>query len=401
MLAVTDREPGEREGATLTSRFSVRARRSVTTVASRGKIARLALSLLAVALLFGAVSAFAAGNTRSQRTSSLITNARCSRNAGVGTINYVSAFGYDASAGIIDVYMAQKLGYFKDLCLHVALNAAAFNGQQLVSSGAAQVTGIGSAADALLSKASGANLTSVATYGDTDPHVILTNENFPTLKSLEGGTLGYFINMTPAAVAMLVKAGVDITKIHLIALTNYDPTIVTRGQIDGLVGYASNQGVELKTAGQPFHEFLPSQYGIKGTYNIMQFNGTFLEQHRAVSADFMRADLKALAYCLVHKKQCVTYLSQLAAANNQGNAFPLAHQMATWNYESKFVTSDKVGGYGVQTVKEWQPEYNEVKQYGTQAGLTSSETVPTIQQTMDPSLVAGLYHGKTLIWPGK
>lgn len=377
--------------------------RGPRTPASRRRLVGRAIAFaVAVPLAIVSISAASAGaHSTALRAGSLITKARCTRNQAVGTINFVSPYGYDASAGIMDVFMAEKLGYFKDLCLTVAFNAAAFNGEQLVSSGTAQVTGIGSAADAILSKASGANLTAVATYGDTDPHVIVTAENFPTLKSLEGGTLGYFTNMTPAAIAMLTKAGAVLSKIQLISLTNYDPTIVTRGQVDGEVGYASNQAVALKEAGQPFHEFLPSQYGIKGTYNIMQFNTTWLAQHRPVAADFMRADLKALAYCITHKVACVDYIASLAAAANQGAAFPQAREQATWNYESKFITSDKVGGYGVQTTKEWQTEFKEVKQYGSLAGLTSSETVQPLAATMDTKLVAGLYKGKTLIWPGK
>lgn len=376
-----------------------RASRSVAP-RSRGTVARRALGLLVVPLALGSATALGASHQASLRAGSLITHKRCARNASVGTINFISPFGFDASAGIIDVFLAEHLGYFRDLCLSVAINSAAQNGEELVSSGRAQVTGIGSAADAILTKASGANLTAVATYGDTDPHAIITSASVPTLKDLDGKTLGYYTNSTPAAVAMLIKAGATISQIHLVSLTNYDPNIVVNGTVDGLQGYASNQGTTLKAEGASFHEFLPSQFGIKGTYNIMQFNSTFLQQHRAVAADFMRADLKALSYCLANKAVCVNYLSKLAAAANLGSVFPAAHQLAVWTYESKFITTDKVGGYGVQSAAEWKTEYNEVKKYGTLCGLTASETVQPLSKTMDNTLVSGLYKGKTLIWPG-
>jgi len=356
--------------------------------------------LLVVPLVLGSVSAFGATHQASLRAGSLVTKARCARNSAVGTINFISPYGYDASAGIIDVFMAEKLGYFKDLCLTVAINSSAFNGEELVSSGQAQVTGIGSAADAMLSKASGANLVGVATYGDTDPHVIITNSSITSLSQLDGGTLGYYTNSTPAVVAMLVKAGANVSSIHFVSLTDFDPGIVPRGQVDGLQGYASNQPLTLKAENLPFNEFTPAQFGIKGTYNIMQFNGDFLRGHRAVAADFMRADLKALAYCITNKTICVDYLASLAAKANEGSAFPAAHELAVWTFESKYITSDKIGGYGVQTAAEWETEYNEVKQYGTLCGLTSSDYVQPILSSMDPNLVAGLYKGKTLIWPG-
>ena len=43
----------------------------------------------------------------------------CVANRAAGTVHFASPFGYDASAGIIDVYAAGKLGYFADLCLDV------------------------------------------------------------------------------------------------------------------------------------------------------------------------------------------------------------------------------------------------------------------------------------------
>lgn len=370
---------------------------------ARARRFALAATVVSVAALGGvtALDSTALGKPAPfAHASSLISRARCNRNAAVGTINFISPFGYDASAGIIDAFMADKLGYFKALCLTVAFNASSFTSEQLVSSGQGQVTGIASAADALLSAASGANLTTVATYGNTDPHVIYTRAGVTSLKQLDGGTLGYHTNMTPAAVAMLTKAGANVSSLKLISLPGYDPTVVTRGQVDGAVGFASNEPLQLKAAGQQFNQFLPRQFGVKGTYNVMQFNTDFLHAHRQVVADFMRADLKALQYCLNYPVVCVKYIASLAAAANQGQAFPYDRELATWRWELQYIQRDHIGGHGVQTVAEWRPEYQEVVKYGSLCGLTSSETVPPIKKVMDPSLVAGLYNGTKLIWPG-
>jgi hypothetical protein len=94
-------------------------------------------------------------------------------------------------------------------------------------------------------------------------------------------------------------------------------------------------------------------------------------------------------------------VSHLAAAAQQGNAFPYGRQLATWNFESQYVTGTKIGGYGVQTLAEWQTEYQEVQKYGQLAGLTASNTVPPLASVLDTKMVAGLYNGTKLIWPGK
>jgi NitT/TauT family transport system substrate-binding protein len=369
------------------------------------RTARLTRVVL-VALVIGGFAALGStafggsGSTAVRTKSSAISPARCKRNQAAGTINYISPFGYDAAATIMEVFMAQKLGYFKAMCLKVAFNATSFTAEQLVSSGRGQVTAIGSAADHILAAAAGANLIAVATMGNTDPHAIYAQPKIKTLKDLEGGTLGYHINVTPAAVAMLDKAGVDVSKVKMVLLTSFDPTVVTRGQIDAAVGFASNEPLQLKAAGTPFNEFKPGDFGIKGTYGVMQFNRTFYNKHKAAVADFMRADLRALDYCIRHKVECVRYMSHLAAAAQQGAAFPYGRQLATWNFESQYVTNSKIGGYGVQTIPEWQVEYQEVLKYGKLAGLTDSNKIPPLASVLDTKLVAGLYNGKKLIWPG-
>ncbi len=365
----------------------------------RATVAKMSATLLVLTAVLGGYILNSSEASAATAKSSLVSTQRCQRNSKAGPITFVSPFSYDASAGIMDVFMAQKLGYFKDLCLTVNINAASFTGEELVSADRAQVTGIGSAADAILTAATGANVTAVATYGDTDPHVILTNAKITNLKQLEGGTLGYYTNITPGALQMLQNAGVDTSKVKFIKLTTYDPTIVTRGQIDGLIGYASNQGTAFKDAGQPYHAFYPSQFGVKGTYNVMQFNTTWLNAHTAVAADFMRADLKALAYCVQNKTACSTYMAKLAVANHQGAGFPKKLEIAIWNVESKFV-SDTPPPWGVQTIAEWQPSYKLVQKFGTQAGMTATEKLPPLSKILNTSLAKSLYKGKTLIWPG-
>ena len=200
----------------------------------------------------------------------LISQADCERNRDAGTITYISGYGYSASAGQLDVFLAKELGYFDALCLDVEINASGANGQQLVAAGQAQFTALGSASDVMLAAANSRNLTAVATYGSVSPFSIFANEAVKSLNDLEGKKLGYFINLTPIASAMLDNAGVDVDKVELIKMTNYDPTVVTRGQVDAIVGYASHQPESLRAQGLPFAEFLPADEGVEGTYNVME-----------------------------------------------------------------------------------------------------------------------------------
>lgn len=365
------------------------------TTLTRSAQRRSAL-VLGAALTCFTLAACSGGATaqNSKNADVVVSDEVCQRNQDAGTITYVSGYGYSASAGQMDVFLAKELGYFDALCLDVEINASGANGQQLVASGQAQFTALGSASDVMLAAANSKNLTAVATYGSTSPFSIFGNEKLSSLKDLEGGTLGYFINLTPTASAMLDEAGVDASKVEMVKMTNYDPTVVTRGQVDAIVGYASNQPEKLKAEGLPFSEFLPSDFGIDGTYNVMEVNSQFLEKNREVAADFMRASLHALDHCLENKQECVDMISDLAEQNNQGSAFPAEQQERTWGVESTWVEDSGVPA-GVQSIEQWEPEYDLVKKYGDVSSL------PPLEDMMDVDLVADLYEDGELSWPSK
>ena len=191
---------------------------ATSSAETRFRITATLTCVLAATLTLGACSAQTPGGDTAP-TSASDTDA-CKRNQDAGTITYISGYGYSASAGQLDVFLAEELGYFDDLCLDVEINASGANGQQLVASGQAQFTALGSASDVMLAAANSKNLTAVATYGTTPPFSIFGNERLESLKDLEGGSLGYFINLTPSASAMLDEAGVDVSKVEMVKMTN-------------------------------------------------------------------------------------------------------------------------------------------------------------------------------------
>jgi len=144
-----------------------------------------------------------------------------------------------------------------------------------------------------------------------------------------------------------------------------------------------------------FNEFLPGDFGLAGTYNVMEVNRQFLAENREVVADFMRATLKALDFCLTEEEACIDMLHKLAVANQQGAAFPREQLARTWSVESEWVRTSQAGPPGVHHVEGWRDEYQLAQTYG---GLKNP---PAIEAMMDPDLVASLYQDGILIWPGQ
>jgi len=324
-----------------------------------------------------------------------ISKAQCNADKAVGTIRYISPFGFDASGGIIDVFVAQKLGFFKQMCLTTSITAAAFDGNELVSSGRAQVTNIGGAATMIEVASNGANLVGVATMANTSDTAIDTQKTITTLKELEGKRLGYYTSLEVSLQVMLAKAGVILKKVTEVSMTNYTPEVLTEGEVNGLTVYQSDQSLTLRTEGKPFNQFTPAKYGVKGTYDVQMFNGTFLKRHRKVVAEWMRADLRAITYCISHASKCVDIEHQYAAAAHATSAFPLAHELQEWKFESRLIAKNTLAGrgIGVETYAQWTSQANELKQYHV------VKTVSSLKKVENVTVVASLYRGKRLIWP--
>ena len=358
----------------------------------RSALCALSIGMIAV-LVATSIGALGATPAQGRANTGLLNASQCAANKAAGTITYVSPFGFDASAGIVDVFAAERLGYFADMCLNVEFVTNAADVNELVSSGRAQVTNEGSAADTLEAVASGAHLVGIETSGSTSDFAIVTNRSITSLKELDGKTLGYYSVLPVVIREMLSAGGAVISTIKLIADTNYDPTQVVQGIVQGLQAYQSNQVITLESSRDKFNEFTPQQFKITGTYNVMTVNAMFLSRHRRAVADFMRADLHAVHYCVRYASACVRIEGAYAKA--AGAEFLTAHENAVWAFERDLtLTATLPGkGIGVQSYAEWKPESIALHKY---AVVTK---VPRLANAEDVSLVADLYRGKTLIWP--
>jgi len=340
------------------------------------------------------VAACGGGGSPTARSSgSLLDSSQCAANRAAGTMTYVSPFGFDASAGIIDVFAAQRLRYFKDMCLGVDVVTSSQMSTELVASGRATVSSIGSAADDLGEVTRGADVVAVATYGDTSDYAILTGPNITNLKQLEGKTFGYHSTVPVAILEMFHAAGVDVSKVQQVDTQNYDPNQLVRGQESAIQAYQSNEPLVLSAEKAQFNEFIPSQFGVKGTFNVQIFNGEFLAHHRQAVTDFMRAELHAFYYCAAHRTSCIDIEQHYAQA--AGSEYQVSHERAVWNLEAALALGHTLPGkgVGVETKAEWQPEATALEQYGI------SKSVRPLGKWEDTSIVASLYDGKTLIWP--
>jgi NitT/TauT family transport system substrate-binding protein len=348
-----------------------------------------AFFVVAAALLAGC----GGGSAATKPSHGLVSQARCTANRDAGTITYLTGFGWQASVGILDPIAAKAQGFYSDLCLDVVLRPGTgdpTSTSQLVAAGKATLSELGSASDAITAAAGGIPVDAVATYGNTTASTLLTMPSVRNLRQLDGKTIGYKGAMPPLVTAMLEKAGVDIKSLREVQV-GYDPTILPRGEVQGLTAYKSNEPVQLKDDGYKIREWDPDAFGLRGTFNVIDVNRAWARAHPGALEDFLRATFEAYHYCLAHASACVND----AALYQVG--YDVEQNVQRWEIESGEVDTTLLPGHGLgyEDQAQWQPEYKLLLTYNLiphrvdLAGIINSTYVDAI------------YRGSSLTWPGQ
>ena len=248
-----------------------------------------------------------------------------------------------------------KLGYFADLCLNVDFVYVPFteSAASLVSAGTAQITGEGSAADAIVQEAEGSNFVAdLYLRGHVGLCPADRGQSITKLTQLEGKVLGYHPMFPVVLREMLVKAGVDLSKVHIVVDPSYNPLLLVHGTFAAIQAYQSNEPITLRAAHEPFNMWTPAQFGIPGTFNVQVVNRKFLASHPTATADFLRAEFLGVQLLRPQPGACVDFL-----AKAQGPTFDVAHGEAEWRVESTLALDHHLAGkgIGVQTAARMGP----------------------------------------------
>jgi NitT/TauT family transport system substrate-binding protein len=319
-----------------------------------------------------------------------ISEARCAANKAAGTITYLSSFDFAASPSIVDVVMADKQGYFDDMCLDVELKSSFSTANYpLVASNQAQFSSAGSYTEMLNFAKDGARFVAVADYGKTNIAALLVRGDgkIDDLTDLRGKTIGVKGALPPALRAMLLKAGLTEGKDYkVVLLEGFDPQAHLAQPIDALPVYKSNEPGQLERAGVPYELFDPSAEGVPGSFGILYTNEQFLNDHPTATQDFVRASMKGMEDALADRPAAVAASLDLIRAGGNKNFLSEEGESFRWDVEADLVEANKGElPVGVIAPALFQAE---VDAY-TEAGVF--ETAPDIAGTYDVELGAEVY----------
>lgn len=164
-------------------------------------------------------------------------------------------------------YLAQDRGLFEDLGLRVRLAPGGPNvaGDANTVSGAALMN-ISVADGVARSNAEGADLVIIGAQYQKSPVTILSLADAPLTQpqDLVGRKIGVAGTDTPGLTAFLTINGLSQDDVEFVP-SQYDPAVLTAGQVDGLYCFYNDLPVALDIQGVPGHSMLLADFG----YNPM------------------------------------------------------------------------------------------------------------------------------------
>ncbi|MFZ4894489.1 ABC transporter substrate-binding protein [Plantibacter sp. Mn2098] len=330
---------------------------------------------------------------------SAISKERCDENKAAGTITYLSGYQFQSSASILEYIAADKLGYFKDLCLTVDLKPGSGDTAQntkLLASGQATVSAIAQQ-DLIQARANGIDITGISSYSNAGLDVLMTNPGTTSLKELNGQVVGHKGYVPASVQAMMVKEGVDWSSLTLVK-EGYDPSVLPRKQdgLAALTGFVSNEPLQLAAAGQKITVWQPVKYGIPSSLGAMAVNPDFAKKHPTAVQDVLRAALHAYDFCSSSQaktEQCVGYAAALAGAT-----YDKKLNAGIWQAETKVVAENPtpnqpLGGIDSENVSKLVDMLHQF------AIVPDSVTAEQANGWFDNSFIESIYQDNKLVWP--
>lgn len=327
---------------------------------------------------------------------------RCAANEAAGTITYLSGFDFAATAGILDVVMAEQQGYFDALCLDVELQPSFSTANYpLVAGGEAQFASAGSFSEVVNFAASNeADLVAIDVEGRTAiDSLILKPGTAETLEDLAGATIGVKGAIPPSVAAMLAGAGlIEGTDYETVLIDGFDP--LAHIELDGIVGfpgYKSNEPGQLERAGVQFDLFDPTEYGVPGSFGVLFTSRDFLDEHPTAVEDFLRASMRGLADAIADPDGAPGVALELIEANGNPSFLSPEGEAFRWQTDVELLTSDTPDGVGLG-IPDPAMLQAEVDAYA-EVGLFGDAGAPDISTRVEIGPITAVYDGTEVIWP--
>ena len=132
--------------------------------------------------------------------------------------------------------------------------------------------------------------------------ISLASKPIDSVKDLQGKTIATPTSGRALIVSLIQNAGLDPSSVNLVPASP-DPAGLVAGQMDGYVGYSTNQGVMLQTRGVDIHVFNAQDHGLPDATGVIYGMADALDANRPLVVAFLRAAAKGWRWALAHPEE--------------------------------------------------------------------------------------------------
>ena len=283
-------------------------------------------------------------------------------------------------------YFADQKGYYKGAGFSsvklIAGGAAGTSAEAAVATGKALV---GLSAPTVTAPAilSGAKLKTIGATYQKNPFCIVSvaKNPIPNVQAMKGKKIGVQAGGNTAIFKGLLRAN-NIAETDLtIVPVQYDPTVVTTGEVDGFMAYITNEPILLAGKGFKPTTFLFADYDLPFVAETFVVSQDSITKDRDKLKAFLLAEIKGWTDAVATPAQSATY-----AVTNYGKDQNLVmkEQLAEATAQNKLIVSAESTKNGIFTISDALMASN-IK------ALATTKVVITAEQLFDMSLLKEVY----------
>jgi ABC-type nitrate/sulfonate/bicarbonate transport system substrate-binding protein len=206
-------------------------------------------------------------------------------------------------------FAALKNNYFQD----EGINAVFLSGGpnidpvKVVSTGQADI-GDANGSDIIIASSQGIPVQAFATIYQETPNALMSLKSNPvtTLAQMSGKTVGLPTGEQALLKAMLTKAGVDPATVTMVPVGT-DPSILSSRQVDGYIGYGTQQGLSLQQQGVDVDIIYFAELGNPDYGNALFATTDTISDKADVLTKWLRADKLGWDYFVAHPEEIAQY----------------------------------------------------------------------------------------------
>lgn len=298
------------------------ARRSMLQMGGLGALALGSAPLLAACGSSKKTSSAAGTASSSGSSSAVSASASASASAsgstsatGAATKNFGTVsvqFSWIKNIEFAGEYFADQKGYYK---------SAGFSGVNLIAGGAAGTSSeaavatgkalVGLTAPTITAPAilNGAKLKTIGTTYQKNPFCIVSvaRKPIPSVQDLKGKKIGVQAGGNTTIFKGLLKAnGISESEVKIVPV-QYDPTVVTTGEVDGFMAYITNEPILLAGKGFKPTTFLFADYDLPFVAETYVASDENIAKNRDKLKAFLVAEIKGWTDAVAAPTQSATY----------------------------------------------------------------------------------------------